>query len=419
MFATTVDSTANRFESLEMMAPGPQLATALAGVDRDALSCDELVSVLIAHRRLASHYGAEGYTDMAAIESTMRQHGLDSVAAGENTAAEIGAALRLTRRSADRETLFALALRQHPVVHEALARGDIDVRRARVLVQGTEHVPLAAAQEVIDQVIDDAPNLTSGQLAARLRRLCMEIDPDSAAERYRRNLDKRRVYGSANPEGTANLLALDLPPDRVAAFTRYLNDAARGLRGGVETRTMDQLRADVFLDILEGTHTRVAGKPAGGGVLMEVDLATLAGLNSSPGEIAGYGPVVADVARQVADEQQNSQWTFIVTDPETGDIVHTGTTRRRPTVRQRRHITSRYRRCVWPGCRMPSVDCDIDHRLPHADGGCTHNHNLAPVCRHHHRIRHQARWSYRRFRNGDHEWRSPLGRTYITTGRSP
>ena len=419
MFATIVDSTANWFESLEMMAPGPDLATALDGVDRDSLSGDELVSVLIAHRRLASHFAAEAYADIDAIESTMRSEGHDSVAAGENTAAEIGAALRLTRRAADREALFALALRQHPAVHNALARGDLDVRRARVLVQGTEHLPLAAAQEVIDQIIDDAPNLTSGQLAARLRRLCMEIDPAAAAERYRRSLDDRRVYSSANPEGTANLLALDLPPDRVAAFTRYLNEAARGLRGGSEVRTMDQLRADVFLDILDGTHTRMAGKASGGGVVLEVDLATLAGLNSSPGEIAGYGPVVADVARQVVDEQQRTQWTFIVTDPKTGGIVHTGTTRRRPTVKQQRRITSRYRRCVWPGCRMPSVDCDIDHRTPHGDGGCTHDHNLAPVCRHHHRIRHQARWSYQRLANGDHQWRSSLGLTYTTSGRSP
>lgn len=88
-------------------------------------------------------------------------------------------------------------------------------------------------------------------------------------------------------------------------------------------------------------------------------------------------------------------------------------------VPQRRHITARYRRCVWPGCRMPSVDCDVDHRVPHADGGCTHDHNLAPVCRHHHRIRHQARWNYERLASGDHEWRSPLGRTYTTSGRSP
>ena len=68
---------------------------------------------------------------------------------------------------------------------------------------------------------------------------------------------------------------------------------------------------------------------------------------------------------------------------------------------------------------MPSVDCDLDHRTPYSLGGCTHDHNLAPLCRHHHRIRHQAHWHYQRLPDGDHHWTSPHGRTYTTNGRSP
>jgi len=180
---------------------------------------------------------------------------------------------------------------------------------------------------------------------------------------------------------------------------------------------MDQLRADVLLDILNGSHTPTTSNP--GGVHLHADLATLAGLDDNPGELAGYGPVIADVARQVADHQHHNQWTYIITDPATGDIVHTATTRRRPTTPQRRQLQARYRTCIWPGCRMPSIDCDIDHRTPHTNGGCTHNHNLAPLCRHHHIIRHQAPWHYQRLPNGDHQWTSYLGHTYTTSGRSP
>ncbi len=236
--------------------------------------------------------------------------------------------------------------------------------------------------------------------------------------RYRRTVENRRVYASPSPEGTANLLGLDLPPDRVNAFTRHLDAAARDLRRNGDTRTMDQLRADIFLDILHGTHAPT-DQPNGGGVQLNVDLATLAGLDNNPAELAGYGPVIADLARRVATDQRNTQWTYIVTDPATGDIVHTGTTRRRPTQPQSRRIRAEYPTCIWPGCRMPSVDCDIDHTTPYADGGCSHNHNLAPICRHHHRIRHQGPWNYHRHANGDHQWTSPLGRTYTTNGRSP
>ncbi len=417
MFATDTLAAANPFELLEAMEPGPELALALDGVDRDALSGDELVSVLVAHRRLASHYMGESYRDIAAIGAAVGDSGDMYHHRIEYTAAEIGPALRLTRRSAEAETHLALEFVQRlPQVLEALLAGEVDVRRAQVLVRGTDHLPVAAAREVVEGIIDEASGLTSGQLAARLRRRCIEYDPHAAEKRYRRSLEYRRVCATPTPEGTAHLHGLDLPPERVTAITRFLDKAARDLRRLGDKRTMDQLRADIYLDILQGTLT---GGVINGGVQLNVDLTTLAELDEHPGELAGYGPVVADVARRVADEQHRSQWSFIVTDPETGDIMYSGTTRRRPTTTQQRRIQARYPTCVFPGCRMPSVDCDLDHRTPHADGGCSHDHNLAPLCRHHHRIRHHTGWNYQRLPNGDHTWTTPLSRTYTTTGQSP
>ncbi|MDH3607519.1 MAG: HNH endonuclease [Acidimicrobiia bacterium] len=403
---------------LETMQPGPELAAALHGIDRDSLSGDELVSVMIADRRLASHYMAQSYQDIAAIGGALDDLGDEYHHTIEYTAAEIGAALCLTRRSAESETHMAMELtRRLPKVLEALLVGDIDVRRAQVLANGTDHLPVAAARGIIDGIIEEASRLTTGQLTARLRRRCIEYDPQAAVDRYRRTVEDRRVYATPSPEGTANLLGLDLPPERVQAFTRYLTETAQRLRRLGDNRTMDQLRADIYLDILAGTHNPT--NATGGGVHLKVDLTTLARLDNQPGELAGYGPIIADVARQIADHQHSAQWSYLVTDPQTGNIVHSGTTRRRPTRPQHRHITAHYPTCVFPGCRMPSIDCDIDHRTPHADGGCSHNHNLAPLCRHHHRIRHQAPWNYQQHPNGDHTWTTPLNRTYTTNGQSP
>jgi hypothetical protein len=419
MFATDTLPAVNWFETLETMPPGPELAAVLHDIDRDSLTGEELVSVLIAHRRLASHYSGEAYRDIAAVEAVVSDGAEMYHHRVEYTAAEIGAALCLTRRSAESETRLALELvHRLPGVLAALVAGDIDVRRARVLVDGTDHLPVAAARGVVEGILEDASRLTTGQLAARLRRRCIEYDPDAAVDRYRRAVEDRRVYATPTPEGTANLLGLDLPPERVMAFTRYLNKAAQHLRRLGDDRTMDQLRADIYLDILEGTRNP-AGGPINGGVHLNVDLTTLAGLDNHPGELAGYGPVVADVARQIAEHQHDTPWTYIVTDPATGDIAYTGTTRRRPTRPQHRRITAQYPTCVFPGCRMPSIDCDIEHTTPYGAGGCTHDHNLAPLCRHHHRIRHQAPWNYHRQPNGDHTWTTPLSRTYTTNGQSP
>ena len=80
---------------------------------------------------------------------------------------------------------------------------------------------------------------------------------------------------------------------------RRITDLAQSLKTGSETRTLDQIRADVFLDLLDGTSHHLRGRK--GTVDIHVDLETLARLNDHPGELAGYGPVIADIARQVAE----------------------------------------------------------------------------------------------------------------------
>jgi hypothetical protein len=55
-------------------------------------------------------------------------------------------------------------------------------------------------------------------------------------------------------DGTAHLYGLDLPPDRVQAAMRRIADLAQSLKTSDETRTIDQIRADVFLDLLDGKH---------------------------------------------------------------------------------------------------------------------------------------------------------------------
>ena len=149
-----------------------------------------------------------------------------------------------------------------------------------------------------------------------------------------------------------------------------------------------------------------------------VDLATLTGLTENPGELAGFGPVIADIARRVTAQQENAEWRYAVIDPDSGRVVHTGITTRRPTA-QKRHVPACFRCCVFPGCRVPAPDCDLDHRVAVADGGPTTACNLAPLCRYHHRVKHETSWTPTLQPNGDHTWLSRLGHTYTTNGQSP
>jgi hypothetical protein len=405
---------------LDAMAPGPELAAVLAGIDVATVSGHDRIVVLRASQRMVSHFQAQVYDAMAAITDAVEEleECSDPMWAPEMAAAEIRAALCLTRRAADSELETALVLRGRlPQVRDALRSGDLDYRRAKTMLYGTTHLPDEAAQTVADTILERAGRLTTGQLAALIRRLAIQVDPDDAHRRYTQATAQRRVVMEPTEAGTANLLGLELAPDRVAAVTRRINRIAQSLKNAGETRTMDQLRADVFVDLLYGRDHR-RRETSRGVVDITVGLDTLAGLVDDPGELAGYGSVIADIARQTVDQQHHGEWRFSVTHPESGMPLHVGTTKRRPTASMRRTVEATYRTCIFPGCRMPARGCDLDHRIPWAEGGHTSTECLAPLCRHDHCIRHRG-WSYRRLPDGDHLWTSPLNHTYATSGTPP
>ncbi|MGA7096414.1 MAG: DUF222 domain-containing protein [Acidimicrobiia bacterium] len=401
---------------LDEMSPGPVLAAFLSTIDLSSISGYDRVVVLRAYQRMASHFEAWVNEAMASIADFMMEMDQDLDVANEAAELELRAALRLTRRAATKRLELAQDLhRRLPAVGEALARGDIDVRRAWVLCNGTVHLDTDTARRLIDTVIDDAPRLTTGQLGAKLRKLCLEVDPDDARKRYQEALDERRVVKDATESGTANLMIFDVAPDRAALATAHIEALARSLRTEGEERSIDQLRADVAIDLLCGV---VTGKKAGrGSVNIRVDLTTLAELDDKAGELSGFGPVIADIARQVAKRQQSSQWCWTLTDPESGMVLDTGITRRRPTAAQKRRIQAEDQTCTFPGCRMPANDCDIDHRRPFAKGGPTIVRNLDLACRHDHIHYVKHRWKRYRLPDGDYLWISPLGHRYTTSGR--
>ena len=393
--------------------PGLIWPPSCPSVDVLCLSGYDRVVVLRAHQRLVSHYSAQLYADMAAVSDSLADTEVDPGFVHEASAAEIRTALRLTRRAADSELGFAIDLRERlPQVWEALLAGDLDVR-ARTIDSGTCHLDVDTARLVVEEIIEAAPGWTTGQLAARIRRSCIQADPEQAKQRYETAVSERRTVSAANETGTANLLGMDMAPERVSAANNRINRLARTLKTKDEVRTIDQLRADVYLDLLLGADT--AGK--GGVVDIHVDLDTLAGLSESPGELAGYGPVIADIARQTTQKQSRGEWRYTVTD--NSQVVDNGTTRRRPSASQRRQAETDNPVCIFPGCRMPATACDLDHRTPWSEGGATTVDNLPPVCRHDHVTRHKAHWKHKPLPNSDHQWTSPLGHTYTTSGKPP
>lgn len=401
-------------DDLESIVPGPFLAAILSSVDRSKLNGHDAVRMMQAEARLASHFEAGKLASMFEVahspaggRNSPVRRSTDEI---EYASVEIAAALSLTRRAAERQLDLALSMGTRlRRVWGRLRQGLIDIRKAVVFDRQIGHLSQESVDTVTDSIIEDASDLTTGQLQARLARTVMEVDPEGVEVGYAKGLEDRKVVSYANPDHTATVAGQSIAPDDTAAITNRINKIARSLKTKDEARTLDQIRADVFVDLLLGRAEH--GTSATGGAHLRTDLATLAELSDAPGELAGYGPVIADIARQTALTQVDGKWTFEVTD-QTGDLIATGTTARRPDAKTVREIQARYATCTFVGCRMPAYDCDLDHRQPHAQGGSTDVLNMAPLCRHHHMAKHHAPWRMKRRVGGGHRWISPLGHEY-------
>ena len=84
---------------------------------------------------------------------------------------------------------------------------------------------------MVSVVMERASTQTTGQLGARTRRLVLSVDPAAAQERYQKGIEGRRVELSANPDGTANLIAWSLAPRAGQRRLRPLGLPRRGGQG--------------------------------------------------------------------------------------------------------------------------------------------------------------------------------------------
>ena len=420
-------------EGLAEMTPGPELGAVLATVDRTALNGHQLVVVLAAWHRYRCWVDAQLLADLRELSYTppgeggsppVRQEGRDRYAVEE-----FSFAVAITAGDASKQFDLAWTIMERlPGVWAALAAGRIDLYKARTIVRELDLVDTDRAQAIVDQVLGPGvERRTVRSIRDRVRRLVLGIDPDLAKKRHQRNVDDRFVAPfSDDPDGTKSLVGRFLPADRVAAAWDYLCRTAAATKAAGDERNLDQIRADVYLDLLSGvdpTRSPAEGgagaaepAPRKGVVQLRVDLLTLLGLAEHPGDLHGFGPVVADMARETIEAMgQTMRWRFQVT--HEGRLVHEGRLRRRPTPDQASYVRARDETCQAPGCDRPAEQCQIDHITRWDDGGPTLEFNLEALCVRHHRAKDDGGFQVRRTDDGL-VWTTPRGHTYpVRLGR--
>ncbi|MGK0714547.1 DUF222 domain-containing protein [Leucobacter sp. W1153] len=374
-----------------------------------------------------------------------------------------------------------------PSVLTALGAGQVTTAHVRAIVAAGSALPGgaegASARAWFEaRALELATELTPGRLRTKLRSVAESLNPVSLDVRHEQAVACRRVWVRELDDGMAEVGAEVSAVLAYGIFDRLSKGAratkrAIGATGaadpGADTRGMDQLRADIFADLL---LTGVTGNPcedagqncasfaggaggagggAGGGgggggdaaeacaevahatgsvgagrvgaggagrawrapthrsgihgITPTITLLLPTGEGAEHATLSGYGPIDGVTARQLSAIAPG--WNRVGLN-EDGGV--TGTDRYRLTEAMRRTLEARDQHCRFPGCRMPTHYCDVDHTVEWMNGGETRLENQAFLCRRHHALKHPdlldtARWSVRQESGGTLIWTSPLG----------
>jgi mRNA-degrading endonuclease toxin of MazEF toxin-antitoxin module len=286
-----------------------------------------------------------------------------------------------------------------PATLAMLRGGQISQRHAIDLADATRSLTPESATAVEARVLERAPEQTVTQFRASVKRAVLRVTTPAEEEKTHTDaVAERRVIVTPAEHGMAELWAY-LPADQAAAINAALDAVSyETIHGkGGDTRTIDQRRADALVEmascVLADPHlTKAHGqRPA---VQVTVALSTLMELDDQPGELDGYGPITAAMARRIASDP-TATWRLLITDDE-GMVLHAGTKTYRPPADMTRTVIARDVHCVFPGCRKRAAHGDLDHVEAFTPGDLTTQANLMSLCRRHHRLKHTGKWTVTR-----------------------
>ncbi|SIR96334.1 HNH endonuclease signature motif containing protein [Microbacterium sp. RURRCA19A] len=460
-------------------APPDDGAAALSAVLSEVREVDAEVASAEARRvRALARAGHLALDASAGLRASARAAEL----ALREVASEIAAAECVSDRAVQGQIGRAMTLADDfPVTLDAWEAGALTRAHVRVIVDAGLPLPQERRAEFDVLAVATADGLSPGRLKARLAALAESLQSTTLTERHRRGRETRCVRVVTGEDGMSDLIAtlptvlavgiydrlvqqsaaiIDMRRDtpreglRSPAGTAIAADApgtaiavdAPGAEGRTvgsgepvegtaaghgstatsapapDTRTADQVRADILADLLltaapDADPTRADDGPGVLGAIrarVQVVVPALTMLrpgdeNSDPAALVGHGPIDADTARGLA-EATPIPWDRVITHPVSGAVLRTDTYHRTAAID--RHLRARDRHCRWPGCTTPAVRCEVDHTHDHALGGPTDTRNLAHLCQRHHTQKQFTRWKARQVPGGVLEWTSPTGRVY-------
>lgn len=360
-------------------------------------------------------------------------------------ASELAVPLRISDRTMQRRMVEAAELvTSYPATVDAWEAGQITQAHVRVISESGGSLPAHTRAEFEQYALVRCEEDTAGRVRAGVQMIAERLHPRTLTERHRDAADKRAVTvqplddGMCELTATIPLLLGDAIHDRLTRMATVIHDA-RGVAKqrlrtsdhradhivASDTRTMDQVRADVLADLLLSAAPTVdptgdSDRPGALGAIrahvqVVVPALTLLDASEHPADLAGRAPIDAETARHLAGVAPG--WDRILTHPVSGQVL--ATDRYQPTPDLRRRLRARDAHCRFPGCRVPAIRHEHDHTHDHALGGRTTLENLEGLCQRHHSMKQFTGWRVKQVHAGVLAWTSPLGYTYIDEPPSP
>ncbi|HVX69311.1 MAG TPA: hypothetical protein VHA79_06425 [Mycobacteriales bacterium] len=392
---------ARRVTELEELPPGPALITGLRELRATPMTEELALRCVVQWERCESWLAAQKMVMLGEADRVGAERPLlaQELAALTNTAfsAAMGQ-LGLTDQVA----------RALGSAWSALERGELTLSHVKALGRAVERFPVSVAQRVDEALVPLAieRRWTPAELRRAARRAAIDADPDGAADRAER----------AKAESDVLLYPRD---DDMAGLDAHGDAATMQRVMDVINRDAEQLRRDgdrrpIGVRRITALANAVLGKAAADRptvqTMVTVDLSTYLGLTNRPGELSGYGPITAELARQLS---QDAELVRLITDPIEGTVVDVGRRSYRPTRLVRRIVEALHPVCAFAGCNRRAVSCDKDHRQDWREGGHTSTCNLQPLCRRHHNLKTQRLWSVDIDPDGSEVWTSRLGFKFV------
>ncbi|MBB3675012.1 HNH endonuclease signature motif containing protein [Modestobacter versicolor] len=380
---------------------------------------------------------------------------------------EVAAALSVTSATAQSWMVQSLQLvHRLPATLAALEQGELTWEHATAMCQVLAPLDDDLRAEAEGRLLARLGHKTPTQLRAAAHRVVQRLDGQAITRRVQAALRARAVAVHPTGDGLGTLAVTDLPLPVLRAMEDALRQYADAASAPDDPRTRQQRMADCLVDLVlrPGEHGLA---PVQAQLTVLATVRTLLG-GDEPGEVGG-DVVPAETVRALGllpaddpadDPADGSAATADSAATDCTDLAHLLDTRSlcdtalaarpqiglvdeltgqllaltdggglragralgpppptdayRPTDPLRRFVQLRDRRCRFPGCRRPGRRCD-QHHVTRWPAGDTAAENLCCLCRHHHRLVHQAPgWQLHALPAGGLRFTTPTGQVLTT-----